>query len=33
MQKQIVFHSTNTYLEMFKPSIAQKGKEVLKTND
>ena len=33
MPKQLVFHSTNTYLEMFKPSIEQKGKEVLKTND
>lgn len=33
MPKQLVFHSTNTYLEMFNPSIEQKGKEVLKTND
>ena len=33
MPKKLVFHSTNTYFELMKPSIEQKSKEVLKTND
>ena len=33
MPKKLVFHSTNTYYEMMKPSIEQKQKEVLKSND
>ena len=33
MPKRLVFHSTNTYYEMMKPSIEQKQKEVLKSND
>lgn len=33
MPKRLVFHSTNTYYEVMKPSIEQKNKEVLKSND
>ena len=33
MPKKLVFHSTNTYYELLKPSIEQKMKEVLKNND
>ena len=33
MPKQLVFHSTNTYLEVMKPSMEQKNKEVMKSND
>ena len=33
MPKRLVFHTTNTYYEMMKPSIEQKQKEVLKSND
>lgn len=33
MPKKLVFHSTNTYYELLKPSIEQKTKEVLKNND
>ena len=33
MPKKLVFHSTNTYFELMKPSMEQKSKEVLKTND
>ncbi len=33
MPKKLVFHSTNTYLELMKPSIEKKQKEVLKSND
>ena len=31
--KKLVFHSTNTYFELMKPSMEQKMKEVFKTND
>ena len=33
MPKKLVFHSTNTYFELMKPSIEQKTKEVAKHND
>lgn len=33
MPKKLVFHSTNIYYELLKPSIEQKTKEVLKNND
>lgn len=33
MSKELVFRPTNTYLEMMKPSMEQKNKEVLKTDD
>ena len=33
MPKKRVFHSTNVYYELMKPSIEQKQKEVLKSND
>lgn len=33
MPKKLVFRSTNTYFELMKPSMEQKSKEVLKTND
>ena len=33
MPKKLVFHSTNVYYELMKPSIEQKQKEVLKSND
>ena len=33
MPKKLVFHTTNTYYEIMKPSIEQKQKEVLKSND
>ena len=33
MPKQLVFRPTNTYLEMMKPSMEQKNKEVLKSDD
>ena len=33
MPKQLVFRSTNTYLEVMKPSMEQKNKEVMKSND
>ena len=33
MPKKLVFHSNNTYFELMKPSMEQKSKEVLKTND
>ena len=33
MPKKLVFHSTNVYYELMKPSIEQKQKEVLKLND
>ncbi len=33
MPKKLVFHSTNVYYELMKPSIEQKHKEVLKSND
>ena len=33
MPKKLVFHATNTYFELMKPSMEQKSKEVLKTND
>lgn len=33
MPKKLVFRSTNTYLELVKPSLEQKQKEVLKSND
>jgi len=33
MPKQLVFPSTNTYLEVMKPSMEQKNKEVMKSND
>lgn len=33
MPKRLMFHSTNTYYEVMKPSIEQKNKEVLKSND
>lgn len=32
MPKKLVFHSTNTYFELMKPSMKQKSKEV-KNND
>jgi hypothetical protein len=32
MPKKLVFHSTNVYYELMKPSIEQKQKEVLKSN-
>ena len=31
MPKKLVFHSTNKYFELMKPSMEQKSKEVLKT--
>ncbi len=33
MPKKLVFHSTNTYYELMKPSIEQKYKEEMKSND
>lgn len=33
MPKKLVFKPTNTYLEVMKPSIEKKSKEVLKGND
>lgn len=33
MPKKLVFHSTSVYYELMKPSIEQKQKEVLKSND
>lgn len=33
MPKKLVFHSTNVYYELMKPSIEQKQKEVFKSND
>lgn len=33
MPKKLVFHSTNTYLELMKPSIEKKTKEAYKNND
>ncbi len=33
MPKKLTFRSTNTYLELMKPSIEKKQKEVLKSND
>ena len=33
MPKKLVFYSTNVYYELMKPSIEQKQKEVLKSND
>ncbi len=33
MPKKLVFRPTNTYLELMKPSIEQKHKEVLKNDD
>lgn len=33
MPKKLVFHSTNTYLELMKPNIEKKTKEVYKNND
>lgn len=33
MPKKLVFHSTNTYLELMKPGMEKKQKEVLKSND
>ena len=31
--KKLVFHSTNTYLELMKPNIEKKTKEAYKNND
>ena len=31
--KKLVFHSTNTYYELMKPTIEQKQKEAYKNND
>lgn len=31
--KKLVFHSTNIYLELMRPSIEKKQKEVFKSND
>lgn len=31
--KKLIFHSTNTYFELMKPSIEQKMKEAMKSND
>ena len=33
MPKKLVFHSTNTYYELMKPTIEQKQKEAYKNND
>ena len=33
MPKKLLFHSTNTYYEMMKPTIEQKQKEAMKAND
>ena len=33
MPKKLVFHSTNTYLELMKPNIEKKTKEAYKNND
>lgn len=33
MPKKLIFHSTNTYLEMMKLGMEKKQKEVLKSND
>ena len=33
MPKKLVFHATNTYLELMKPSIEKKTKEAYKNND
>ena len=33
MPKKLVFNSTNTYYELMKPSIEQKIKEEMKSND
>lgn len=33
MPKKLVFHSTNTYLELMKPGMEKKQKEVYKSND
>ena len=33
MPKKLVFHPTNTYYELMKPSIEQKIKEGMKSND
>lgn len=33
MPKKLAFHSTNTYLELMKPGMEKKPKEVLKSND
>ena len=33
MPTKLVFRPTNTYLEVMKPSIEQKNKEVLRTDD
>ena len=33
MPKKLVFNSTNTYYELMKPSIEQKFKEGIKSND
>ena len=33
MPKKLVFHSTNIYYELMKPTIEQKQKEAYKNND
>lgn len=33
MPKKLLFHSTNTYYEMMKPTIEKKQKEAIKSND
>ena len=33
MPKKLLFHSTNTYYEIMKPTIEQKQKEAMKAND
>ena len=33
LPKKLVFHSTNTYYELMKPTIEQKQKEAYKNND
>lgn len=33
MPKKLTFRSTNTYYELFKPSIEAKAKEAMKSND
>ena len=33
MPKKLTFRSTNTYCELFKPSIEAKAKEAMKSND
>ena len=33
LPKKLTFRSTNTYYELFKPSIEAKAKEAMKSND